>query len=82
MQSNVSASSQPFPDYNPRRGWSDSFADEKNARQKKMIQDKTKEYMDRAEKLKKHLDENDESSRKKPSAMGSNGKASEGGKGK
>lgn len=46
-----------------------------------MIQDKTREYMDRAEKLKKHIDENDENNRKKPSAMGSNGKSS-GGAGK
>lgn len=56
---------------------------EKNAKQKKMIQDKTKEYMERAEKLKKHLEDSDDSNRKKPSAMGSDGKASNGaGKGK
>lgn len=63
------------------RASTNAAPDEKNAKQKKMIQEKTREYMDRAEKLKKHLDENDESNRKKPSAMGANGKSS-GGAGK
>lgn len=64
-----------------RRTSTNAVLDEKNAKQKKMIQEKTREYMDRAEKLKKHLDEHDESNRKKPSAMGVNGKSS-GGAGK
>lgn len=46
-----------------------------------MIHEKAKEYMERAEKLKKHIDENDASNKKKPAAMGSNGKAA-GGSGK
>lgn len=37
--------------------------------------------MERAEKLKRHLEENDKGSKKKPSAMGANGKAA-GGSGK
>lgn len=41
---------------------------------------KVAEYMERAEKVKKHITE-DEANRKKPSAMGANGKAS-GGNGK
>lgn len=44
-----------------------------------MIRAKAAEYMDRAEKLKTHLAEQDGSSRKKPSAVGSNGKVSNGG---
>ncbi|KAI9724581.1 MAG: Vacuolar protein sorting-associated protein 4 [Chrysothrix sp. TS-e1954] len=48
---------------------------EKNARQKATIHAKTKEYMLRAESLKKYLDE-EETSKRKPSALGSNGKAS------
>lgn len=52
---------------------------EKNAKQKEMIKEKTKEYMERAEKLKQHLADNDSSNRKKPSAVGTNGKVSGGG---
>ena len=52
--------------------------DEKNARQKEMIHAKAKEYMERAEKLKQHLADNDPANKKKPSAMGANGKASNG----
>lgn len=48
---------------------------EKNAKSKEMIRAKAGEYMDRAEKLKAHLSANDPSNRKKPAAMGSNGKA-------
>lgn len=48
-----------------------------------MIHEKTKEYMERAEKLKKHLADNDPNNRKKPAAVGANGKvAGGGGKGK
>jgi vacuolar protein-sorting-associated protein 4 len=46
-----------------------------------MIRGKVAEYMERAEKLKQHLNQNDASNRKKPAAMGSNGKAA-GGSGK
>lgn len=46
-----------------------------------MIRAKVAEYMDRAEKLKTHLNQADASNRKKPAAMGSNGKAA-GGSGK
>ncbi|KAF2096322.1 vacuolar protein sorting-associated protein 4 [Rhizodiscina lignyota] len=54
---------------------------EKNARSKEMIRAKAAEYMERAEKLKNHLAEND--NKKKPSAVGANGKVSAGsGKGK
>lgn len=49
---------------------------EKNPRSKEMIRAKTGEYMDRAEKLKNHLASQD--SRKKPSAVGANGKVSQG----
>ncbi|KAF2737959.1 vacuolar protein sorting-associated protein-like protein VPS4 [Polyplosphaeria fusca] len=56
---------------------------EKNPKSKEMIRGKVAEYMERAEKLKQHLEQNDTSNRKKPSAMGANGKASGGsGKGK
>ena len=48
---------------------------EKNAKSKEMIRSKTGEYMERAEKLKAHIHNNDASSRKKPAAMGVNGKA-------
>lgn len=41
-----------------------------------MIRGKVAEYMERAEKLKQHLNQNDETNRKKPSAMGANGKSS------
>jgi vacuolar protein-sorting-associated protein 4 len=46
-----------------------------------MIRGKVAEYMERAEKLKQHLNQNDDTNRKKPSAMGANGKSS-GGSGK
>lgn len=49
---------------------------EKNAKSKEMIRAKTGEYMERAEKLKAHIQ--NESSKKKPAAMGANGKASNG----
>ncbi|KAJ5141439.1 Vacuolar protein sorting-associated protein 4 [Penicillium atrosanguineum] len=48
---------------------------EKNPRSKEMIRAKTGEYMDRAEKLKNHLASGD---RKKPSAVGANGKIAQG----
>jgi vacuolar protein-sorting-associated protein 4 len=55
---------------------------EKNAKSKEMIRAKAAEYMERAEKLKNHLAEQD-TNRKKPAAVGSNGKtANGGGKGK
>ena len=48
-----------------------------------MIRSKAGEYMARAEKLKTHLEEQDKPSRKKPSAVGANGKVAAGsGKGK
>ena len=46
-----------------------------------MIRGKVAEYMERAEKLKTHLNQNDDANHKKPSAMGANGKAA-GGSGK
>ncbi|KLJ07909.1 vacuolar protein sorting-associated protein 4 [Blastomyces silverae] len=49
---------------------------EKNPKSKEMIRAKTGEYMERAEKLKNHLAGND--NRKKPSAVGANGKVSHG----
>ena len=52
---------------------------EKNAKSKEMIRTKTAEYMERAEKLKIHLAEGDKGSRKRPAAVGSNGKTSGGG---
>ncbi|KAK3706832.1 Vacuolar protein sorting-associated protein 4 [Vermiconidia calcicola] len=51
---------------------------EKNAKSKEMIRQKAGEYMERAEKLKNHLAENDKSNKRKPAAMGANGKASNG----
>ncbi|KAF2869194.1 P-loop containing nucleoside triphosphate hydrolase protein [Massariosphaeria phaeospora] len=48
---------------------------EKNQKSKEMIRGKVAEYMDRAEKLKTHLNQNDPASRKKPAAIGSNGKS-------
>lgn len=54
-------------------------AGEKNAKSKDMIRAKTAEYMDRAEKLKNHLVDQDAPDKKKPSAVGSNGKVSNGG---
>ena len=48
-----------------------------------MIRGKVAEYMERAEKLKQHLNQNDPANKKKPSAMGANGKSAGGsGKGK
>ncbi|KAJ5960544.1 ATPase AAA-type core [Penicillium vulpinum] len=47
---------------------------EKNPKSKEMIRSKAGEYMDRAEKLKNHLNED----RKKPSAVGANGKVAQG----
>ncbi|KAL9129957.1 MAG: hypothetical protein Q9175_007145 [Cornicularia normoerica] len=52
---------------------------EKNVKSKEMIRGKTKEYIERAEKLKTHLEEGDKSNKKKPAAVGSNGKVSGGG---
>ncbi|KAL5380724.1 Vacuolar protein sorting-associated protein 4 [Paraphaeosphaeria minitans] len=54
---------------------------EKNQKSKEMIRGKVAEYMERAEKLKIHLNQRDDANRKKPAAMGSNGKAA-GGSGK
>ncbi|KAF3047566.1 Vacuolar protein sorting-associated protein 4 [Didymella heteroderae] len=54
---------------------------EKNQKSKEMIRGKVAEYMERAEKLKQHLNQNDPANRKKPSAMGANGKSA-GGSGK
>lgn len=48
---------------------------EKNPKSKEMIRAKAAEYMDRAEKLKTHIQSNDPSNKKKPAAMGVNGKA-------
>jgi len=48
-----------------------------------MIRGKVAEYMERAEKLKQHLNQNDTTEKKKPGAIGANGKAAGGsGKGK
>lgn len=47
---------------------------EKNPKSKEMIRAKAGEYMDRAEKLKNHLAED----KKKPSAVGANGKVAQG----
>ncbi|KZF24542.1 AAA-domain-containing protein [Xylona heveae TC161] len=52
---------------------------EKNAKSKEMIRSKAGEYMERAEKLKNHLAESDKGNRRKPSAIGANGKVSGGG---
>ncbi|GAB7332759.1 hypothetical protein MBLNU13_g04496t1 [Cladosporium sp. NU13] len=51
---------------------------EKNPKSKDMIRGKAGEYMERAEKLKKHIEEQ-ESNKRKPAAMGNNGTASNGG---
>jgi vacuolar protein-sorting-associated protein 4 len=51
---------------------------EKNAKSKEMIRSKAGEYMERAEKLKSHLAEQDKGTKRKPAAMGSSGKASNG----
>ena len=56
---------------------------EKNPKCKEMIRSKTSEYMERAETLKQHLSDADTGDRKKPAAVGSNGKVLSGsGKGK
>ncbi|KAF2400058.1 vacuolar protein sorting-associated protein 4 [Trichodelitschia bisporula] len=47
---------------------------EKNAANKEVLRKKVAEYISRAEKLKQHLD--DQNDKKKPSAIGSNGKVS------
>lgn len=52
---------------------------EKNESSRKMIRGKTAEYMERAEKLKEDLAEGDKSNKRKPAAVGSNGKVSGGG---
>jgi hypothetical protein len=44
-----------------------------------MIHEKTKEYMERAEKLKKHITEQEAGNKKGPAAIGANGKSSNGG---
>jgi vacuolar protein-sorting-associated protein 4 len=49
---------------------------EKNPKSKEMIRAKAGEYMERAEKLKNHLDNTE--NRKKPSAVGANGKVAHG----
>lgn len=54
---------------------------EKNAKSKEMIRQKAGEYMERAEKLKQHIADNDKTTKRKPAAMGANGKTS-GGAGK
>jgi vacuolar protein-sorting-associated protein 4 len=51
---------------------------EKNTKTKEMIRAKTGEYMERAEKLKSHIQANDPNAKRKPAAMGANGKASNG----
>ena len=56
---------------------------ERNPKSKEMIRTKAGEYMERAEKLKQHLADSDKGNRKKPAAVGSNGKVLGGsGKGK
>ena len=52
---------------------------EKNPQTKSVIRAKTAEYMDRTEKLKYHLLDMDPGKKKKPAAVGSNGKVSGGG---
>lgn len=51
---------------------------EKNPKSKEMIRSKAGEYMDRAEKLKNHLANSDSNAKKKPSAVGANGKVANG----
>ena len=51
---------------------------EKNPKSKEMIRTKTREYMERAEKLKAHIQANDPNVKRKPAAMGANGSASNG----
>lgn len=61
----------------------ENLSDEKNPKSKETIRAKATEYLERAEKLKKHLDEQSKGNRKTPSALGANGKPSAGpGKGK
>ena len=52
---------------------------ERNPQNKLVIRSKVGEYMDRVEKLKNHLADTDAGSKKKPAAVGSNGKVSGGG---
>jgi len=52
---------------------------EKNAKSKEFIRGKAGEYMERAEKLKNHLAAGEDKGKKKPAAVGSNGKVSGGG---
>ncbi|KAK5126456.1 Vacuolar protein sorting-associated protein 4 [Meristemomyces frigidus] len=51
---------------------------EKNQKSKEMIRQKAGEYMERAEKLKNHIAEADKGNKRKPAAVGSNGKVSNG----
>jgi hypothetical protein len=62
-----------------RAGSSLIFAGEKNEKNKEIVRSRVKEYMDRAENLKKEMDE--QKGGKKASAMGSDGKAKPAGKG-
>jgi vacuolar protein-sorting-associated protein 4 len=62
-----------------RAGSSLTFAGEKNEKNKEIVRGRVKEYMDRAENLKKEMD--DAKGGKKPSAVGSDGKAKPPGKG-
>lgn len=52
---------------------------EKNPKSKEMIRTKAGEYMERAEKLKSHLADADKGTKKRPAAVGTNGKLSGGG---
>ncbi|CAF9923561.1 MAG: Vacuolar protein sorting-associated protein 4 [Heterodermia speciosa] len=52
---------------------------EKSPQHKVMIRKKVAEYMDRTEKLKEHLADTDQGAKKRPAAVGSNGKVSGGG---
>lgn len=56
-------------------------SDEKNPKTKEMVRGKVAEYLDRAEKLKSYNAKEENGHRKKPRALGANGKV-EGGKGK
>lgn len=55
---------------------------EKSEASKQILKKKVAEYMDRAEKLKKHLGSKENGGGKKPAAMGANGKAGTNGAGK
>jgi vacuolar protein-sorting-associated protein 4 len=57
-----------------------TLAGEKNERNKEIVRSRVKEYMDRAENLKKEMDEQ-KGGGKKASAMGSDGKSKPAGKG-